>query len=74
MDRPHSPTVQMPLKRDLGRKKLDVQDSVWNWLQTRPPNFYEEGIKKLPASCEKCVIIEKAIQKNVVLLYSVEET
>lgn len=41
-----------PLKEDLGGKRFDdnaaVEEFVRNWVTTRPPSFYKNGIKKLP--------------------------
>jgi hypothetical protein len=41
-----------PLKEALGGQRFDddeqVENFVRNWLQKRPPSFYDAGIKKLP--------------------------
>jgi hypothetical protein len=46
-----------PLKEALGEQRFDddeqVENFVRNWLQTRPPSFYEAGIKKLPIRWQK---------------------
>lgn len=48
-----------PLKEALGGQRFDddaaVETFVRNWLDTRPPSFYEDGINKLPIRWEKCV-------------------
>ena len=39
-----------PLKEALGGQRFDddeqVENFVRNWLQTRPPPFYDAGVKK----------------------------
>jgi hypothetical protein len=47
-----------PLKKALGGQRFDdeqVENFVRKWLQTRPPSFYNTGIKKLPIRWQKCV-------------------
>jgi len=46
-----------PLKEALGGQRFDnveqVENFVRNWLQARPPSFYDAGIKKTPNSLAK---------------------
>jgi hypothetical protein len=48
-----------PLTGALGGQRFDdeeqVQNFVRNWLQTRPPSFYDAEIKKLPIRWQKCI-------------------
>jgi hypothetical protein len=52
-----------PLKEAIGGQRFDddeqVENFVRNWQQTRPPSFYDAGIKKLPFRWQKC--IEKGV-------------
>ena len=48
-----------PLKEALLGQRFDddeqVENFVRNWLQTRPPSFYDAGVKKLPIRWQKCI-------------------
>jgi hypothetical protein len=48
-----------PLKESQGGQHFDddeqVENCVRKWLQTRPPSFYDAGIKKLPIRWQKCI-------------------
>jgi hypothetical protein len=46
-----------PLKEALGAGGcvLQIENFLRKWLQTRPPSFYNTGIKKLPIHWQKCV-------------------
>ena len=52
-----------PLKEALGGQHFEndneVEQFVCNWLKTRPQNFYQEGIQKLPTRWEKCINVER---------------
>jgi len=47
------------LKEALGGQRFDDDEQVENfvrkWLQTRPPSFYDTGIKKLPSRWQKFI-------------------
>jgi hypothetical protein len=47
------------LNEVLGGQHFDddqqVENFMCNWLQTRPPSFYDAGIKKLPIRWQKCI-------------------
>ena len=51
-----------PLKEALGGQHFEndneVEQFVRNWLKTRPQNYYQEGIQKLPTRWEKCINVE----------------
>jgi hypothetical protein len=46
-----------PLKEALGGQRFEddeqVDNLVRNWLQTRPPSFYDAGIKKSQSAGKK---------------------
>jgi len=48
-----------PLKEALGGQRLDdneqVENIVRNWLQKRPPSFYDAGLKKLQILWQKFI-------------------
>ena len=48
-----------PFKEALGGQRFDddeqVQNFVRNWLQTRPPSFYDAGVKNPPILWQKCI-------------------
>ncbi len=51
-----------PLKEALGGHRFesndDVEQFVREWLLSKPKNFYEKGIRKLPERWQKCVACE----------------
>jgi histone-lysine N-methyltransferase SETMAR len=48
-----------PLKEALRPQRFDddghVENFTCKWPQTRPPSFYNSGIKKFPIRLQKCI-------------------